>query len=153
MEIRPFKTVTGKYICYAAGRKICSIRQSSNSTQIVELIVKSKSFLIVFSCAVSLFLAVHGYVTPRAQTAVSPAAAVHDGQDIFNRTCMQCHSVVEGQYSFGPNLAGELKKPHPRKTPVEVKGIVKNGKGKMPPLGDKLTDQEIDHVIAYLRTM
>ncbi len=80
-------------------------------------------------------------------------AKVHAGQEVFQHSCMQCHAVIESQYSFGPNLSGELKKPHPRKTLAEVKEIIKNGKGKMPGFGDKLQSPEMEDLIAYLRTL
>ena len=81
------------------------------------------------------------------------AAKVHAGQDLFQHTCMQCHAVLEGQYSFGPNLYGEMKKPHPKKTTPEVKELLKNGKGKMPAFGDKLAPSDMENLIAYLHTL
>jgi mono/diheme cytochrome c family protein len=89
--------------------------------------------------------------TPKA--GADTAAKVSAGQQIFEKNCMQCHSFIEGQYSFGPNLFGELKKPHPRKTDVEVRAILKDGKGKMPPFGDKLTAPDTQNLIAYLHTL
>ena len=77
----------------------------------------------------------------------------HAGREIFEKNCLQCHSVYEGQYSFGPNLFGELKKPAAKKTVGEIRTIVKNGKGKMPPFGERLTSSDVDDLIAYIRTL
>ena len=81
------------------------------------------------------------------------SAQAHAGEAIFQHNCMQCHAVLAGQYSFGPNLSAEMKKPHPKKTPTEEREILKNGKGKMPAFGEKLTAPDTDSLIAYLQTL
>jgi mono/diheme cytochrome c family protein len=77
---------------------------------------------------------------------------VHAGEDIYTQKCLQCHSHNQGQVSFGPNLYGEMKAPH-SKSAAEIRGILKNGKGKMPPFDGKLTPVETDNLLAYLRTL
>lgn len=96
-----------------------------------------------------------GVSTSQAQIAgVKPVSPqVRAGQEQFEKTCLQCHATVEGQVSFGPNLHGVLKAPHPRKTPAEVRVILKDGKNKMPAFGDKLSPKDVDNLIAYLRTL
>jgi mono/diheme cytochrome c family protein len=84
--------------------------------------------------------------------ATSKEALVHAGQDLFTQKCHQCHSVVEGQYSFGPNLYHEMKK-SPKKTPADVRAILKNGKNKMPAFGDKLSEDDTKELLAYLQTL
>jgi mono/diheme cytochrome c family protein len=81
------------------------------------------------------------------------AAMVHVGQQVFLQKCLQCHTVNEGQVSFGPNLKGEMAPAHPRKSSAEIRAILRDGKGKMPPFKDKLTAQETDAVMAYLHTL
>jgi mono/diheme cytochrome c family protein len=90
-----------------------------------------------------------------AAFAADPAKAgsAQAGQETFNSICMQCHSIQPDQVRFGPSLYGELKKPHPKKTDAEVRQILKDGKGKMPPLGGRLSDKDIANVIAYLHTL
>ena len=90
---------------------------------------------------------------PQKSSVRPTSAKVHAGQEIFSAKCMQCHAVHEGQYSFGPNLDGELRKPHPKKTPAQVTTVIREGKGKMPAFGEKLTRPEMDDLIAYLRTL
>jgi mono/diheme cytochrome c family protein len=82
--------------------------------------------------------------------ALSPKA--HAGQETFNHNCMQCHAVYQGQGSFGPNLEGEMKKPH-HKNAAEIMTIVKQGKGKMPGYAEKLGPSDIDDLLAYIRTL
>lgn len=118
----------------------------------------SKSLSVwVFGIAItgiSAFL-VGGY-TPVALAAqkAKPAAAgdVQAGEQLFNTTCMQCHSVHEGQTSFGPNLYHETKKAD-KKTPTQMREIIQNGKGQMPPLGAQFDDKQKNDLIAYLKTL
>jgi len=83
---------------------------------------------------------------------VTPSAKAHAGEETFNRKCLQCHAVHQGQYSFGPNLEAEMKKPH-HKSAAEIGTIIKEGKGKMPGFADKLAPPEIDDLLAYIRTL
>ncbi len=114
-----------------------------------------KTLLATLSAAAVAILLVSGAPVSHAQTgSVHPVSPqVRAGQAQFEKTCMQCHATVDGQVSFGPNLHGVLKGPHPRKTPAEVRLQIKNGKGKMPGFGDKFTAPEMDSLIAYMKTL
>lgn len=114
-----------------------------------------KTSLTTLLFVVFLSAAIHGATATQAQTAVkpSPKVMVAAGQETFNKNCLACHALVAGQAGFGPNLNGELKKPHGKKTPAEVKMIIKEGKNKMPAWSAKLSESEIDNVIAYLKTV
>ena len=65
---------------------------------------------------------------------------------------MQCHAVIQGQYSFGPNLSAETSKSG-HKSNAEIRTIIEHGKGKMPAMKDKVTTPEVDGLIAYLHTV
>ena len=78
---------------------------------------------------------------------------VQAGQDLFTQKCMACHSVIEGQPTFGPNLYREMKKPQGKKSSAEIRELLMNGKGKMPPFKDKLTPEDTANLLAYLRTL
>jgi mono/diheme cytochrome c family protein len=97
----------------------------------------------------------HSVSLSEAQTksAEPETAKVLAGRETFVKNCLQCHATYEGQYSFGPNLYGEMSKPHPKKTSAEVRVIVKIGKGKMPPYADKLTSPDIENLIAYIHSL
>jgi len=115
-----------------------------------------KISLAAFMATVFIVTMFHSFSTSQAQTSkpsAATAAKAHAGQQIFEKNCMQCHAVIEGQYSFGPNLFGEMKSPHPKKTAAEVRTILKDGKGKMPSFADKLTAPDTDNLIAYLHTL
>jgi mono/diheme cytochrome c family protein len=78
---------------------------------------------------------------------------VRAGEEIFVQKCFQCHSVLEGQVRFGPSLYGEMKRPHPKKTAAEIRTILMNGKGKMPPFHDALTQDDTDRLLAYIESL
>lgn len=81
------------------------------------------------------------------------AGNVQSGEEIFTQNCHQCHAVFEGQYSVGPNLHLEMKKPHPKKSAAEIRAILKNGKGKMPSFSEKLSQEDTEDLLAYIRTL
>lgn len=114
-----------------------------------------KTVLAAVSVAFGAILLLQGGPILQAQTgSVHPVSPkVRAGQAQFEKTCMQCHATVDGQVSFGPNLHGVLKGPHPRRTAADVRLQIKNGKGKMPAFGEKLTAPEIDDMIAYMKTL
>ena len=117
-----------------------------------------KTSITTLLFVVFLSATIHGMTETQAQTEpkLSPKAMVAAGQEVFNKNCLQCHSYVEGQVSFGPNLKGETKKAVGKKTPAEIKVIIKKGKigaRQMPAWEGKLSESEINNVIAYLKTL
>jgi mono/diheme cytochrome c family protein len=89
----------------------------------------------------------------QAPAAAKGAGNAHTGEEVFTKRCFQCHSVIEGQVRFGPSLFGVMKGPHPRKTPAEVRTILKEGKNKMPSFKDILSEEDIENLLAYLHTL
>jgi mono/diheme cytochrome c family protein len=117
-----------------------------------------KVFTVAFlATSMAIFLAVAivcSTQNSQAQTSADKnAAMVHAGQEIYVHKCFQCHSVNEGEVRLGPSFYGEMKKPHPKKSATEIRAILKNGKGKMPSFQDKLTQQDTDNLLAYIRTL
>jgi cytochrome c6 len=85
-----------------------------------------------------------------------PALAQNSGADIYKAKCQMCH----GPDGTGNTPAGRAIKAASFKSPVLVKApdadlitAVKNGKGKMPAYGGKLTDDQIKAAVAYIRTL
>jgi glucose/arabinose dehydrogenase/cytochrome c5 len=93
--------------------------------------------------------------TPTAEAGSTPAAgdgdqdpAVQQGQQVFTNVCTACHGD-EGEANIGPALAGnELVT---QSDPTEVISVVLNGRGQMPPFEGQLTNEEIAHVVSYIR--
>ena len=87
-----------------------------------------------------------------------PAAAVAQsaGADVFKSKCAPCHGVDGlATTTAGKALkAASFKEPAIVKTPdAELIAIVKSGKGKMTGFQGKLTDDQINAAVAYIRTL
>jgi mono/diheme cytochrome c family protein len=85
-----------------------------------------------------------------------PAFAQDSGADTYKLKCAMCHGV-DGTAN---TPAGKVFKAASFSDPAIVKipdtdrtAIVKKGKDKMPAFGDKLTDDLIKSVLAYIRTL
>ena len=84
------------------------------------------------------------------------AVAQSAGADVFKAKCALCHGADGlAETPAGKVLkAASFKDPMVIKTPdAELVAIVKSGKNKMPSFQDKLTDDQIKAVIAYIRTL
>lgn len=91
-----------------------------------------------------------------AAALVSPANAQDPGADTYKARCAMCHGV-DGTAN---TPAGKIFKAASFSDPAIVKipdadriPIVKKGKDKMPPFGDKLSDDQIKAVLAYIRSL
>ncbi len=73
-------------------------------------------------------------------------AAGADGKAVFAGTCGSCHtlSAAGTSGSVGPNLDGTSR------DAAAIEDIVRNGTGTMPSQGDKLSDDEIRAVAAFV---
>ncbi len=102
---------------------------------------------LVFGSALMLVLSLS---TASAQDSNSGHAAA--GEHLFKQNCAACHSLKPEEKVVGPSLHAELKGAHPKKTPDEVKAIIVNGKNAMPPVGAAFNPQDLNDLLAYLRT-
>jgi mono/diheme cytochrome c family protein len=80
------------------------------------------------------------------------------GETVFKAQCIGCHNKAPGDATpFGPpNLHGIIgtntSATPPQITTAAAVETVKKGKGIMPPFEGKLTTQDINNVVAYLKT-
>ena len=90
---------------------------------------------------------------PEAAPAKAPAPAntqgsapAVDGKAVFTDTCGSCHTLSAAGTSgtVGPNLDDVSL------DASAIEGIVRDGRGGMPALGDKLSDEEISAVAAFV---
>lgn len=91
-------------------------------------------------------------LAPRAsatQTTADPDA----GRDVYAATCAMCHGTdATGMMGMHPALRGAVD----RLTAEGVEVTIRNGRQTTPPMpafADRLADQEIANVIAYLQTL
>ncbi len=92
--------------------------------------------------------------------AVSCAVAAPDGAAIYAEKCKKCHGEQgEGNPKALEKLCKGLEldqlklDPIATKSDEEVRKITLEGKDKMPAYADKLTAEEIDAVVAHMRTL
>lgn len=87
--------------------------------------------------------------------ALVPALSVaQDGAAIFKSKCAMCHGPDgSGKTAMGEKLnIRDLRSAEVQKqTDAELSQIVTKGKNKMPPYDGKLTKEQIDQLVAYLR--
>jgi mono/diheme cytochrome c family protein len=93
-----------------------------------------------------------------AMAVLAPVARADEakGSTDYKAKCAMCHGPDgKGQTAMGKNLklkdlgSGEVQNLHDS----DIKTLVENGKGKMPPMKGKMTDKQIEDVIQYVRTL
>jgi mono/diheme cytochrome c family protein len=90
-----------------------------------------------------------------ASAAATDAAA---GKTVFNQNCTACHTASSTATNVGPGLKGlfKAKKMPASGKPVteqNVRNQILNGGGGMPGFKDTLSTEQIDDLIAYLKTV
>lgn len=105
----------------------------------------------VSKLAVVIALAVLG-----AGIATAQSSGSDKGAQVFKTKCAMCHGQDgKGQTAMGKanhlkDLASsDVQSVHDS----DLKNIIENGKGKMPAYKGKLTDEQVEQVVAYLRTL
>jgi cytochrome c6 len=92
-----------------------------------------------------------------AVTFVMSAVSVADsGADLFKSKCAACHGATgAGDTAMGKNLklrdlgAADVQ----AMSDSDLNGVITNGKGKMPKYDGKLTKEQIDDLVKYIRTL
>jgi mono/diheme cytochrome c family protein len=83
-----------------------------------------------------------------AEAVIPPAGAqAYQGYTLFLRNCAHCHGS-DARGDEGPDLHGVTK------SDARISSLIKNGiKGQMPKFGEKLTDVDVQALIAFIRTL
>jgi mono/diheme cytochrome c family protein len=69
---------------------------------------------------------------------------------VFQRHCAKCHGkTAEGRHFGGPSL---LSRKAAAMSDEELSTMIKDGKGRMPKYGGKLTADEIDSLVQQIKT-
>jgi mono/diheme cytochrome c family protein len=79
------------------------------------------------------------------------------GYRIFQSNCASCHYSDSQRGFHGPGLQGLYKKPYlPSGAPANddrVASAILHGRNMMPAFGDKLDEQQLADLVAYLHTL
>jgi len=84
--------------------------------------------------------------------------AVSQGQNIFKNNCAQCHHADTAEPLFGPGLAGLFERSElpASKRAVTEKNVTRqltDPVGTMPSFSDRLSEDELEAVVDYLKTL
>jgi mono/diheme cytochrome c family protein len=77
--------------------------------------------------------------------------SVADGAAVFHKNCAPCHRSARGIPLAPPLETYYAKQPAPSDRRTRI--IIREGGNFMPPFGRRLTNQQINDVIAYLKML
>jgi cytochrome c len=95
----------------------------------------------------------------QAQAAKSNAAAVARGKSIFQQKCGICHNDTSSERKVGPGLKGINKRGtfsvnrQGKITNQSLTTWIENGDALMPGMKQALDEQQIEDVVAYVKTL
>ena len=79
------------------------------------------------------------------------------GHAVFQSSCSQCHDDRDSDALHGPPMLGVFKQQYlPSGAPANderVTATILHGHGLMPAVGNRMTQQDIDDLLAYLHTL
>lgn len=80
------------------------------------------------------------------------------GQRLFSAVCGVCHRADSNEPLNGPGLKGLFKREYMpvsglKMSEQQVRETIKHGRKNMPPLGGVMNDQQLNDIIAYLKTL
>lgn len=88
--------------------------------------------------------------------AAAPTLLAEEGAALYKSKCAMCHGPDgKGQTPVGKSMkARDLGSDEVQKqTDAELVKITLEGKGKMPPYKGKLTEAEVEAIVAFIRTL
>ncbi len=79
------------------------------------------------------------------------------GEAAVSDNCAVCHNTDSTEMKIGPGLKGLYKREKlVNGKPVNdanVKALITEGSGGMPPFGDSVSNDDKDNIVAYLKTL
>jgi len=79
------------------------------------------------------------------------------GRRVYDARCAECHYAYSTRSLRGPSLAGLFKHPYMKNgmpaNDERVTDIILLGRSKMPAFQQKLTQEQLDALMAYLHTL
>ena len=79
------------------------------------------------------------------------------GKQVFVNQCSGCHYADSDKGLAGPGLEGLFRKPYLSSgmaaNDTRVRAVILHGWAMMPPMGNTLTDEQLNDLLAYLHTL
>jgi mono/diheme cytochrome c family protein len=109
-------------------------------------------------CLISIFVIAFGVVlTSRAMTGKAGYSSARSAAELYTKHCASCHGkdgqakTVKAKF----NHARDLTDPawQEKANDERLFNTIMNGKRKMPGFGKKLSEQEIDSLVSYVRSL
>jgi mono/diheme cytochrome c family protein len=101
-----------------------------------------------------LFLSVTAHAQKMEQKAESLTPAQLNGKVMFRQRCSICHTApLPTAKSYGPMIGTVLNQDLVNANEEMIRGIIVKGTPHMPGFGYGLQPQEIDNIVAYLKTV
>jgi mono/diheme cytochrome c family protein len=111
--------------------------------------------LLILLLAAALLTGCHATPPPTPLADLTPQQA--RGHELFQTRCAACHYDRQSGNLHGPSLLGLFKKPAlpsgAAATDERVSATIVRGRNNMPALGNVLTSQDVDDLLAYLHTL
>lgn len=121
--------------------------------------LKFIKWLFIIALAVGLPLATISFA--KGKSTLSPEAK--EGKKLFDQNCEMCHFPNKTETKIGPGLKGlfkrkELPYSHRPVTVANVKEQIEKGNAHahpmpMPPFGSKFSKDQLNDLVAYLKTL
>jgi mono/diheme cytochrome c family protein len=112
---------------------------------------------ILASVAALIAIGGCGEPAPKSDAQLGLNAQQASGQRIFEHDCAVCHYAYSSSGSKGPSLEKLFRKKYlPSGLPANdrfVEQTIVGGRAMMTPVGDSLTEQQLDELMAYLHTL
>ncbi len=87
--------------------------------------------------------------------ALTPQEAA--GKQVFVNQCSSCHYADSDKGLYGPGLEGLFRKPYLTSgiaaNDTRVRAVILHGWAMMPPMGNTMSNQEFEELMAYLHTL
>ena len=84
--------------------------------------------------------------------ALAVPAVAEDAAALYKSKCQACHGP-DGKGSAAGQKMGAKPFSESKSSDKELADITKNGKGKMPKFDGKLTDDQINDLVKYIKTL
>lgn len=117
---------------------------------------RSKRRAAILATIVFLFAGC-GEPAPKTDAELGLNAQQSRGRQVFDRDCAACHSAYSSSSSKGPSLKHVFQKEFlPSGLPANdrfVQQTIIGGRNMMPPVGQAISERELDDLMAYLHTL